>query len=324
MADADRYSILLVPEDGDGMPAKQFVVDVRSLRRWVLLSGLAVGGLLSLGLYGVTTLPLNQAHHDLAQENIFLREQLHDIETRLDAADATLERVKLYDAQLREMVRDNPVAPDGKGPVASDEFEVFADTGDALVEELMDEDWGDEVVIPQDLRPAEAWAVGVSSRTDAFVKELNRMEPRLGLLAEDVEDMLAVQSAFPTVWPIQGARFTSGFGYRRSPVRGRMVFHHGLDFAAPRGTRIFSASNGEVITAEYSSGYGRMVEVDHGYGITSRYAHCNSLFVRPGDWVEAGQVIATVGSTGQTTGPHLHFELLIDGQVVDPMEYLPR
>ena len=103
-----------------------------------------------------------------------------------------------------------------------------------------------------------------------------------------------------------------------------MVFHHGIDLSAPRGTRIFAASNGEVVTAEYSSGYGRMVEVDHGYGITSRYAHCNSLFVRPGDWVEAGQVIATVGSTGQTTGPHLHFELLVDGQVVDPMEYLPR
>ena len=115
MADADRYSILLVPEDGDGMPARQFVVDVRSLRRWVLLSGLAVGGLLSLGLYGVTTLPLNQAHHDLAQENIFLREQLHDIETRLDAADATLERVKLYDAQLREMVRDMESLEDIRG-----------------------------------------------------------------------------------------------------------------------------------------------------------------------------------------------------------------
>ena len=324
MAD-ERYTLLLVPEEGDGLPVKQFVVNVRTLRRWVLLGGVLAGLLLSLGLYGLTTLPLNGAHHELAQENIFLREQLHDIESRLDDADATLERVKLYDAQLREMVRDNPIVPDGKGPIAEDEF-LIGDTGlDGLVEEeLLDEDWADEAVIPQDLRPAEAWAVGVGSRTDEFVRQLNHMEPRLGLLAEDVEDMLAVQSAFPTTWPIQGARFTSGFGYRRSPVRGRMVFHHGIDLSAPRGTRIFAASNGEVITAEYGSGYGRMVEIDHGYGITSRYAHCNSLFVRPGDWVEAGQVIATVGSTGQTTGPHLHFELLVDGQVVDPMEYLPR
>lgn len=320
----ERYTVLLVPEGGDGVPVKQLVVEVRSVRRLVILGGILVGLLLSLGLYGISTLPLNGAHRQLAEENIFLREKLHDIESKLDDADATLERVKLYDAQLRDMVRDSPMA-EGKGPLLDDEW-LDLDTGlDGLVEEELfeDEEWTHETVLPDDLRPAEAWAVGVAARTDDYVRQLNRMEPRLGLLAEDVEDMLAVQSSFPQTWPIQGARFTSGFGYRRSPVRGRMVFHHGIDLSAPRGTRIFAASNGEVVTAEYSSGYGRMVEIDHGYGITSRYAHCSSLFVRTGDWVESGQVIATVGSTGQTTGPHLHFELLIDGQVVDPMEYLP-
>ncbi len=327
--ETERYTVQLVPEGASGVPAKQFVIDLRTLRRLAILSSLLLGVLLTMGLYGLSTLPLSQAHQELAEENIFLREQLHDIESKLDAADATLERVKLYDAQLREMVRNNPVAVDGKGPLEVDEW-FGSDTGmDGLVEEeFLDEDlaedWSDSVVLPGDLRPAEAWAIGVRARTDDYVGELNRMEPRLGLLTEDVEDMLAVQAAFPQLWPIQGARYSSGFGYRRSPVRSRMVFHHGLDLSAPRGTRILAVSSGEVVVSEYSAGYGRMVEIDHGYGITSRYAHCSSLFVREGDWVETGQVISTVGSTGQTTGPHLHFELLIDGQVVDPMEYLPR
>ena len=76
--------------------------------------------------------------------------------------------------------------------------------------------------------------------------------------------------------------------------------------------------------ARYNSGYGRMVTIDHGYGIYTRYAHNSRLMVREGDWVEAGEIIATVGSTGQSTGPHLHFEMQVDGRFVDPMDYLPR
>jgi murein DD-endopeptidase MepM/ murein hydrolase activator NlpD len=79
-----------------------------------------------------------------------------------------------------------------------------------------------------------------------------------------------------------------------------------------------------VKTARYSSGYGRILVLDHGYGVVTRYAHNSSLLVRQGERVEAGMLIATVGSTGQSTGPHLHFELLIDDQAVDPLDYLPR
>ena len=97
-----------------------------------------------------------------------------------------------------------------------------------------------------------------------------------------------------------------------------------IDVAAPRGTPVYAVSAGLVHTARYNSGYGRIVVIDHGFGIRSRYAHNSSLLVRKGERVEAGQLIATVGSTGQSTGPHLHFELLIDGQAVDPLDYLPR
>ena len=100
--------------------------------------------------------------------------------------------------------------------------------------------------------------------------------------------------------------------------------HAGIDIAAPRGTPIYAVSPGVVDAARYNSGYGRIVVLDHGFGIKTRYAHNSSLLVSKGDLVEAGQLIATVGSTGQSTGPHLHFELLIDGKAVDPLDYLPR
>ena len=95
-----------------------------------------------------------------------------------------------------------------------------------------------------------------------------------------------------------------------------------MDLSAPKGTPITAPAPGVVRTAKYNSGYGRMVEIDHGFGIMTRFAHNARVFVEEGDVVKPGQVISTVGMTGQTTGPHLHYEVHVDGQPVDPLEYL--
>jgi murein DD-endopeptidase MepM/ murein hydrolase activator NlpD len=115
----------------------------------------------------------------------------------------------------------------------------------------------------------------------------------------------------------------SGFGYRRDPIhRGRRL-HAGIDFDADRGAPVMAAGRGRVIKARRQSGYGRVVVIDHGNGLTTHYAHLDSIDVARGDLVDAGDVIATVGSTGRTTGPHLHFEVRRHGKAIDPRRELP-
>lgn len=121
--------------------------------------------------------------------------------------------------------------------------------------------------------------------------------------------------------PVEG-RITSGFGHRHHPILHRRMMHYGVDIGAPRGTPIRAVRDGVVTRSERAGSYGNVVFVDHGNGLETRYAHADELLVRPGARVEAGQVLATVGSTGRSTGPHLHFEVRKDGVAVDPTPFL--
>lgn len=126
----------------------------------------------------------------------------------------------------------------------------------------------------------------------------------------------------PTQEPIPGAYMGSPFGRRIDPFTGRTAYHTGLDFQARTGTPILAAAGGVVVTAQRHAGYGNMVEVDHGNGLVTRYAHASSITAKKGDLVKRGQEVAKVGSTGRSTGPHLHFEVLLNGVQKDPMPFL--
>jgi murein DD-endopeptidase MepM/ murein hydrolase activator NlpD len=142
----------------------------------------------------------------------------------------------------------------------------------------------------------------------------------------DVEARLLQQSVFkdslPNISPVNALYNSSSFGYRIDPFNGHKAFHEGLDFMANTGTPVYASARGIVSSAEQTPDYGKIVKIDHGSGIETRYAHTSLLVVKAGDRVEKGQKIAEVGSTGRSTGPHLHYEIRLDGNPLDPRKYL--
>jgi murein DD-endopeptidase MepM/ murein hydrolase activator NlpD len=142
----------------------------------------------------------------------------------------------------------------------------------------------------------------------------------------DIEAKLLQQSVLkdmlPNRSPINAAFNSSSYGWRIDPFNGNKAFHEGLDFSAATGTPIYAAAGGIVTTAEHTLDYGNIVKVDHGSGLETRYAHASKLMVKVGDRVEKGQIVALVGSTGRSTGAHLHYEIRLNGNPLDPRRYL--
>lgn len=137
------------------------------------------------------------------------------------------------------------------------------------------------------------------------------------------EAATARQSSSPMEMPVNG-RITSEFGERQNPLGAGTEFHPGVDIAADEGTPIRAATGGRVVGVGRDGGYGNLVTVDDGNGMTTRYAHCSQIFARIGQVVAPGDVIAAVGSTGRATGPHLHFEVRENDEPVNPRQFLPR
>jgi murein DD-endopeptidase MepM/ murein hydrolase activator NlpD len=125
----------------------------------------------------------------------------------------------------------------------------------------------------------------------------------------------------PMQWPVAG-EITSPFGERKNPLGPGDDFHPGVDIAAATGTPIVAAASGRVISAAPDGGYGNLIVVDDGNGVTTRYAHCSQIFARVGDTIAVGETIGAVGSTGNSTGPHLHFEVRVNDRPVDPVQFL--
>ncbi|HSI28043.1 MAG: M23 family metallopeptidase, partial [Methylophilus sp.] len=126
----------------------------------------------------------------------------------------------------------------------------------------------------------------------------------------------------PNSSPVDAAYSSSSYGWRIDPMSGHRAFHEGLDFPAASGTPVYAAADGIVSTAAQTSDYGNLLKIDHGSGLETRYAHNSRLLVKAGERVIKGQKVALIGSTGRSTGPHLHYEIRLNGNPLDPREYL--
>ncbi|HTP48665.1 MAG TPA: M23 family metallopeptidase [Casimicrobiaceae bacterium] len=190
--------------------------------------------------------------------------------------------------------------------------------------------------LPPPLEPGKAPGRGGPAPTlsrDLSVEEFSGLLSELSQQIEQRSDQLVVLEALlvnssankkflPTLAPIEDGWFSSNFGWRIDPFSGQKAFHEGIDFPANVGTPIVAAASGKVIFADVHPQYGKMIEIDHGNGLVSRYAHASKLLVKEGDLVVRGQEIARVGATGRATGPHLHFEVRLNGVPQNPARFL--
>ena len=153
-------------------------------------------------------------------------------------------------------------------------------------------------------------------------RQVDQRSDQLGVLEALLMTDSANKKFLPTLKPIEDAWYSSNFGWRLDPFTGEQSFHEGIDFPADVGTTIDAAASGKVIFADVHPAYGKMIEIDHGNGLVTRYAHCSALLVAEGDFVMRGQLIAKVGTTGRSTGPHLHFEVRLNGVPQNPARFL--
>lgn len=191
-------------------------------------------------------------------------------------------------------------------------------------------------VKPKDIEAEQRPAAQGGPEVKAYGLSEAQLQQKIGELTSQIESrtdslsaveaMLLQQgmqkNALPSNYPVNGAYNSSSYGWRVDPFTGHMAFHEGLDFTAEVGTPIQAAAGGIVMSAEQTPDYGKIIKIDHGAGIETRYAHASRLLVKAGDRVEKGRVIAEVGSTGRSTGAHLHFEIRLNGAALDPRKYL--
>jgi murein DD-endopeptidase MepM/ murein hydrolase activator NlpD len=232
---------------------------------------------------------------EFEQRDRFMRENLDAMARRLGEMQARMLQVESLSDRVSGLAGVNP-----------DELKLQGGRGGALVE-------AHSLTLEQLQATLNDLEQTTGERTDL----LTVMESRL--LDQRLKKMMV-----PTQQPLPGANIGSRFGWRVDPFNGHQALHTGLDFQAVIGTPILAAAGGVVVTAGIHPEYGNMVEVDHGNNLVTRYAHASRLLVKKGDLVKRGQRLALVGTTGRSTGPHLHFEVLKQGRAVDPMTFVRR
>ena len=158
----------------------------------------------------------------------------------------------------------------------------------------------------------------------ALTEAVDIRDDYLSSLEAKILQKSVLKDMLPNSSPVDAAFNSSSYGWRTDPFNGDKAFHEGLDFTANMGTAIKAAADGIVTTAEQTPDYGKIVKINHGSGLETRYAHASKLLVKPGERVVKGQIVAQVGSTGRSTGPHLHYEIRLNGNSLDPRRYLQK
>ncbi|MHB8741782.1 MAG: M23 family metallopeptidase [Sulfuricaulis sp.] len=245
---------------------------------------------------------LSAERRELAAQRTMITEAKHNAETHLDALARRLGQLQA------QMMRVNALGSRLTRMAGLDAREFDFSTDAAM--------GGPEQASTSSNSP------DLTSSLDRLSQDIERQQERLAALENLLLDRKLNAAVTPSGWPVQGGWVSSGFGIRADPFTGRQSVHDGVDIAAPMGSPILAVADGIVSFCGERAGYGLLVEITHESGLVTRYAHTSATLVKVGDLVKKGHAIALVGSSGRSTGPHLHFEVVRNGIPVDPMRYL--
>jgi murein DD-endopeptidase MepM/ murein hydrolase activator NlpD len=296
---AKRWTLLVVP---DGSDAVRSISMSRSGIRGII-GGITFGTLAAILAAGFLISKLATPGSPLASRSErVLSEQLLSVQARLDTVADTLDVIRVRDEQLRLFA----------GLPLPDSQEVISSSGSLSAPTRSQ---GEGSIL-------ERLAGGTAADMDQLLKRANTLAASFARVSAAIEHNVERSGRIPSIMPTAGWLSSNFTRSRFHPILHVSRPHEGIDVSAPMGAPIVAPAAGTVTRATRERGYGLVVEIDHGDGITTRYAHCSRISVRPGQRVKRGQEIAAVGNTGLSTGPHLHYEIHVNGKVIDPLTYV--
>lgn len=276
----------------------------RKARLWTAVRQYAIGAGIGLLVFLVAYYALDfPREKELRAANARLEQRLDMLSRRSDEAFKVMEELAARDNNLyRVLMQAEPLGPAARfaGLERQRYYGSLDSLGDvALVKNVTDKlDRLDNMLYTQ-------------------IKSFDYLRERSAMMADRI-------SHIPSIQPISEKdlkTMASGYGYRRDPIYGTTRFHAGMDFSSNIGTPVYATGDGTVIYSDWRSGYGNVIDIDHGYNYTTRYAHLSEILVRNGQKVKRGDLIGRVGNTGKSTGPHLHYEVRLKGEPQNPVNY---
>ncbi|MEW5739223.1 MAG: M23 family metallopeptidase [Myxococcota bacterium] len=306
MSENKSFTLIVVPDRH--AEVKRFRLE----KRWVIqaLAALAVLVVIAVAMtvHYATVVSEAQENPALREENLKLKSELAVIREQLEHISGTLDRVERFDQKLRAItLLSDPQRNLAMGPTEAQPLAAGGTGG------------GDTNGFVR-AKPTET-PQALTQKLDKLSAEATRQEQSLQELQAYFQDQKSLLASVPSVWPVRGW-VTSDFGSRLDPYTSERVMHAGLDIAGPHGKEIIAPSDGTVVFAGLEGGYGNVLVVDHGYGIKTRYGHLASINVKPGEKVKRGDIMAMMGNTGRSTGPHLHYEVRVNGVAQNPRKFI--
>ena len=292
---AKRFRILYLPEGETTIRQSDWdrtrVITIASISMTVLLA-------VMVGL-GVLAAKMTESfeQRSLRRENSLLMKEITELRQGVDALKMSMESLEKTDDILRVMVDLPPIDKDVRavGVGGSIPYDLYRQ-----------DDPAQDIML--DLGTLER---EVKLQYESFNKIQERMQANEDLILHT-----------PSIWPVDGGRLTDYFGNRPDPFTRRIRPHYGIDIGAKRGTHVYASADGVVKTAKRKYTFGKLIIINHGYGFETVYGHLHSYAVTPGQEVKRGDLIGTVGNTGRSTGPHLHYEVRINGTAVNPLDFM--
>jgi murein DD-endopeptidase MepM/ murein hydrolase activator NlpD len=332
----ERYSLIVVTDETS--PIRRFDIRKDFVQRAAWGAAIAVCLLLVGGVDYIRVRSDQGELRRLRAANAEQREQIDQFGETLSEVEANLVRLRGFERKVRIIANlPGSVATGGDdvtavGSATTGDLEAAAEGRQPLAEPG-EANGDDSVPTEEDERHSESGGVGgdeepIVDRVSALHRDAERLgrvagerELSLAELLEGLEGKRHHLASTPAVWPAKGW-LTSRFGNRVSPFTGARQFHGGIDIAGARGTDVIAPARGKVTFAGKRGPLGSSVTIDHGYGIRTTYGHNDELYVKRGQEIERGQVIAALGSTGRSTGPHLHYVVEVSGKAVNPLNYI--